>query len=159
MSRKLEVQKLVGSVGGIGYVGKGGGTLAAAVCAVFLYGAYRLTGDSSQLRMIWLPLITVLLTIAGIWSGNGVEAIWGKDSSKVVMDEVVGMLVTILFHPLGWKSILAGLVLFRIFDIAKPFGIRRTEKLPGGWGVMVDDIVAGVYGSIILCFLEYVNWV
>jgi phosphatidylglycerophosphatase A len=159
MSRKLEVQKLVGSVGGIGYVGKGGGTLAAAVCAVFLYGAYRLTGDSNQLRMIWLPLITVLLTIAGIWSGNGVEAIWGKDSSKVVMDEVVGMLVTILFHPLGWKSILAGLVLFRIFDIAKPFGIRRTEKLPGGWGVMVDDIVAGVYGSIILCFLEYVNWV
>ena len=159
MSRKLEVQKLVGSVGGIGYVGKGGGTLAAAVCAVFLYGAYRLTGDSSQLRMIWLPLITVLLTIAGIWSGNGVEAIWGKDSSKVVMDEVAGMLVTILFHPLGWKSILAGLVLFRIFDIAKPFGIRRTEKLPGGWGVMVDDIVAGVYGSIILCFLEYVNWV
>ena len=159
MSRKLEVQKLVGSVGGIGYVGKGGGTLAAAVCAVFLYGAYLLTRDESQLRMIWLPLITVLLTIAGIWSGNGVEAIWGKDSSKVVMDEVVGMLVTILFHPLGWKSILAGLVLFRIFDIAKPFGIRRTEKLPGGWGVMVDDIVAGVYGSIILCFLEYVNWV
>lgn len=159
MSRKLEVQKLVGSVGGIGYVGKGGGTLAAAVCAVVIYGAYRLTPDPAGLRMVWLPIVTVVLTVAGIWSGNGVEVVWGKDSSKVVMDEVVGMLVTMLFHPLGWKSILAGLILFRVFDIAKPFGIRRTEKLPGGWGVMVDDIVAGVYGSIILCFLEYVNWV
>ena len=159
MSRKLEVQKLVGSVGGIGYVGKGGGTLAAAVCAVLIYGAAG-AFDDAPLRLIYLPLITLVLTVLGIWSGNGVEAVWGKDSSRVVMDEVVGMLVTILFHPLGWKSIVAGLVLFRIFDIWKPLGIRRTEKLPGGWGVMVDDIVAGVYGSLVLFILEYIfNWV
>jgi phosphatidylglycerophosphatase A len=160
---KLRVQKLVGSVLGIGYVGKGGGTLAAAVCAVFIYGADLLTQGGRDpgelLRLVYLPLVTLILTVLGIWSGNGVEAIWGKDSSKVVMDEVVGMLVTVLFHPLGWKTILAGLFLFRIFDIGKPLGIRRTEKLPGGWGVMVDDILAGIYGSIVLCFLEYINWV
>jgi len=153
--RKLEVQKWIGSVGGIGYVGKGGGTLAAAVCAVFLYGAYVWAPGSAGLRYVYLPLITVALTVLGIWSGNGVEAVWGKDSSKVVMDEVVGMLVTVLFHPLKPAAILVGLVLFRIFDIAKPLGIRKTEALPGGWGVMVDDIVAGVYGSIILGILEW----
>lgn len=153
--RKLEVQKWIGSVGGIGYVGKGGGTLAAAVCAVFLYGAYVWVPGSAGLRYVYLPLITVALTVLGIWSGNGVEAVWGKDSSKVVMDEVVGMLVTVLFHPLKPAAILVGLVLFRIFDIAKPLGIRKTEALPGGWGVMVDDIVAGVYGSIILGILEW----
>jgi phosphatidylglycerophosphatase A len=163
---RLRIQKLVGSVGGIGYIGKGGGTVAAAVCAFFIYFAYllarqaELAGTNEMLRLVFLPLITLVFTVLGIWSGNGVEAVWGKDSSKVVMDEVVGMLVTMLFHPLGWRSLLAGLILFRIFDIAKPLGIRRTEKLPGGWGVMVDDIVAGVYGSIILFILEYFfNWV
>jgi phosphatidylglycerophosphatase A len=151
MSR-LGVQKFIGSVGGIGYVGKGGGTLAAALV---LYGATLLEPPAPDVKMMILPLVTLILTIAGIWAGNGVEVDWGKDSSKVVMDEVVGMLVTVLFHPLGWKSILAGLILFRFFDIAKPLGIRKTEQLPGGWGVMVDDILAGFYASLVLYLLAY----
>ncbi len=149
----LRIQKIIGTVCGIGYVGKGGGTLAAAVCALFLYGATLLT-PGRGLPLLLLPSLTVLLTILGIWSGNGVEAVWGKDSSKVVMDEVVGMLVSVLFHPLRPGVIIAGLVLFRIFDIAKPLGIRKTEELPGGWGVMVDDILAGIYASIGLRILE-----
>lgn len=154
MSR-LGVQKFIGSVGGIGYVGKGGGTLAAGVTALVLYGATLLEPPAPDVKMMILPLVTLILTIAGIWAGNGVEVDWGKDSSKVVMDEVVGMLVTVLFHPLGWKSILAGLILFRFFDIAKPLGIRKTEQLPGGWGVMVDDILAGMYASLVLYLLAY----
>jgi phosphatidylglycerophosphatase A len=154
MSR-LGVQKFIGSVGGIGYVGKGGGTLAAAVTALVLYGATLLEPPAPDVKMMILPLVTLILTIVGIWAGNGVEVDWGKDSSKVVMDEVVGMLVTVLFHPLGWKSILAGLILFRFFDIAKPLGIRKTEQLPGGWGVMVDDILAGFYASLVLYLLAY----
>jgi phosphatidylglycerophosphatase A len=157
MSRRLQWQKIIGSVGGIGYVGKGGGTLAALVAALLLYGVtFTHAGSTSSFRLLWLPLVTLALTVLGIWSGNGVEAVWGKDSSKVVMDEVVGMYIAVLFHPLGWMDILAGLVLFRVFDIWKPLGIRKTEELPGGWGVMVDDIVAGVYASIVLYGLDYV---
>ncbi|HTJ12269.1 MAG TPA: phosphatidylglycerophosphatase A [Dinghuibacter sp.] len=151
-ARLLGLQRFIGSVAGIGYVGKGGGTLAAAVAALPLL----LLTNNDAVRWIWLPIVTVVLTILGIWSGNGVEAEWGKDSSKVVMDEVVGMYVAILFHPLNWSTILAALVLFRIFDIWKPLGIRRTEALPGGWGVMIDDVVAGIYASVVLIALEWI---
>jgi phosphatidylglycerophosphatase A len=157
MSR-LSLQRWIGSVGGIGYMGKGGGTVAAAVCALVLFGASALAPDSGTLRWIVLPVVTVVLTVLGIWSGNGVEAGWGKDSSKVVMDEVVGMLVTVLFQPLRPLTLLIGLLLFRFFDIVKPLGIRQTEALPGGWGVMVDDIVAGVYAGILLMIGAHFKW-
>lgn len=150
--RRLRLEKFIGSVAGIGYFGKGGGTLAAAVAALPLL----LATNSEAIRWIWLPVATVVLTILGIWSGNAVEVDWGKDSSKVVLDEVVGMYVAILFHPINWSTVLAALVLFRIFDIWKPLGIRRTETLPGGWGVMVDDVVAGVYASLVLVALEWI---
>lgn len=159
-SRRLWLQKITGSVGGIGYVGKGGGTLAALVAALLLYG-FVLTpaGSAPSFRLLWLPIVTLALTVLGIWSGNGVEAVWGKDSSKVVLDEVVGMYVAVLFHPLSWETIGVALVLFRVFDIWKPLGIRKTEALPGGWGVMIDDVVAGIYASILLRILEYYHWV
>jgi phosphatidylglycerophosphatase A len=141
-------------------MGKGGGTVAAAVTAVAIYGATFLAPPSAPLvRTLLLPVITLVLTALGIWSGNGVEAVWGKDSSKVVLDEVAGMLVTMVFHPLRWGTILVGLILFRFFDIAKPLGIRKTEELPGGWGVMVDDVLAGIYASIVLLIVEQFNWI
>ncbi|TDX01674.1 phosphatidylglycerophosphatase A family protein [Dinghuibacter silviterrae] len=152
MSRRLRAQKFVASVGGLGYIlKKGGATLAAAVAALLLYG-FSLTpaGAAVSFRWLWLPLFTLALTFLGIWSGNGVEAVWGEDSPKAVLDEVVGMYVAVLFHPLGWKTILPGFVLFRVLDIWKPLGIRKTEALPGGWGVMVDDIVAGIYANVVL---------
>jgi phosphatidylglycerophosphatase A len=81
------------------------------------------------------------------------EPSWGKDSYRVVIDEVAGMCLTLVHVPvtIGWT--ITGLVLFRFFDIAKPFFIRRLEKLPGGWGVMMDDMLAGLYAFIILQFL------
>lgn len=83
-------------------------------------------------------------------SADRVEEIWGKDHNRVVIDEVAGMCITLLFVPLKWQYTLIGLVLFRFFDILKPFGIRKLEKLPGGWGVMADDVLAGIYANIIL---------
>ncbi|HSU49755.1 MAG TPA: phosphatidylglycerophosphatase A, partial [Segetibacter sp.] len=93
----------------------------------------------------------------GVWSGNVVDAFWGKDSSKVVIDEVAGMMVSLLFIPIVLKYVLAGLVLFRIFDIAKPLFIKRMEALPKGWGVMGDDVVAGVYANLLLQVILYVK--
>lgn len=86
----------------------------------------------------------------GIMSADRVEEIWGKDHNRVVIDEVAGMCITLLFVPLKWQYTLIGLVLFRFFDILKPFGIRKLEELPGGWGVMADDVLAGIYANIIL---------
>ncbi|GAB2572822.1 hypothetical protein GCM10027190_23540 [Spirosoma areae] len=86
----------------------------------------------------------------GIWSATVVEQPWGKDSYRVVIDEIAGMSLSLLFVPIHLKSLLAGLFLFRLFDILKPLGIRRLEKLGGGWGVMLDDLLAGLYTNLVL---------
>ena len=86
-----------------------------------------------------------------------VDAVWGKDSSKVVIDEVAGMMITLIAMPVNWKYIAAGLVLFRFFDIVKPLFIRSMEKLPKGWGVMADDVLAGVYAHLVLMVVVHFN--
>ena len=83
-------------------------------------------------------------------SADRVEEIWGKDHNRVVFDEVAGMCITLLFVPLKWEYTLIGLILFRFFDILKPLYIRKLEELPGGWGVMADDVLAGIYANVIL---------
>jgi len=72
------------------------------------------------------------------------------DPGVVVIDEVVGMLLTLAFVPVGWAGVLAGFVLFRLFDIIKPYPCARAERLPGGWGIMADDVLAGVYANVVL---------
>ncbi len=141
--RKLH--KLIATVLGIGYVGKGGGTIAAAACCLI----WILIPDGNFTNY-WQVLITIAVSLVGVWSGNAVDAVWGKDSNKVVIDEVAGMMVTLLFIPVQFKFILAGLVLFRFFDIAKPLFIKKVELLPKGWGVMADDVLAGIYANILL---------
>ncbi len=141
----LKLHKIIASVFGIGYVGKGGGTIAAAAyCLVWMFipgGNY-----TNDLQV----LMAIAVSGLGVWSANIVDAIWGKDSSKVVIDEVAGMMVTLLFIPVNIKFVLTGLALFRFFDIAKPLFIKKMELLPKGWGVMADDISAGIYAHIIL---------
>jgi phosphatidylglycerophosphatase A len=95
-------------------------------------------------------IITIIILILGIWSAGKVEPQWGIDSNKVVIDEVAGMSVTLLFVPVKGVNIFIGLLLFRFFDIVKPLFIKKIERLPGGWGVMMDDLVAGFYANIIL---------
>lgn len=139
--------KTIASIFGIGYIGKGGGTVAAVAAAVLWYLVQPNIGQQ---------LIIVIFTlILGVWSGNKVEAEWGKDSNKVVIDEVAGMFIAALFVPLTLTYLIAALVLFRFFDIAKPLGVRRMERFRGGWGVMLDDILAGVYANVILQFVVY----
>lgn len=140
------MNKLIATWFGIGYI-KGGGTIAAAVTC----GLIWLFWASPAAQSTWaLPLITVVVTLIGIYVGDQVEPFWGKDSYRVVIDEVAGMLVTMLFVPRNPWFLLAGFILFRFFDMVKPLFIRRLEKLPGGTGVMMDDILAGVYGNILI---------
>ena len=109
----------------------------------------------SAIITYWQAFVTILVCCAGTWSGNVVDAIWGKDSNKIVIDEVAGMCCTLLFVPHQWHYALVGLILFRFFDIVKPLMIRRMERLPGGFGIMFDDVLAGVYANLILQVVFY----
>ncbi|HWK07260.1 MAG TPA: phosphatidylglycerophosphatase A [Puia sp.] len=145
-----KIHRLISTCLGIGYTPKGGGTVAAIVCCIAWYFT-RTGGSGGNYDSTFGPLLaTASIFAIGVWSANKVEAYWGKDSSKVVIDEVAGMCLTLLFIPVRWQYILCGLILFRFFDIAKPLGIRKMEELKGGWGVMMDDMLAGLYSNIVL---------
>lgn len=140
----IKVHRLIASVFGVGYVSKGGGTLAALLCCIFWYA---LRVDPFGIATL---TATGVLAGVGVWSSYAVEPGWGKDSSKVVIDEVAGMMVTLVFVPVGVQYVLSGFLLFRFFDIVKPLFIKKTEQLPGGWGVMMDDVQAGLYANGVL---------
>jgi phosphatidylglycerophosphatase A len=143
------MNKLIASILGIGYI-KGGGTIAAAVtcCAIWLLW---LIGVSPVVFLAGCIAVTLL----GVYVGNKVEPYWGKDSYRVVIDEVAGMWVTMLFVPYSLSLMIAGFILFRFFDIVKPLYIRRMEAFEGGWGVMADDVLAGIYANLILQVIVY----
>jgi phosphatidylglycerophosphatase A len=142
----IRLYRIISTCLGIGYVPKGGGTVAAGVCCIVWYVALRHAN-----KPILIPLlITLALLFVGVYSAGKVESAWGKDSKRIVIDEAAGMCLTLLFVPVRWPYLVAGFLLFRFFDIAKPFYIRRMEKLEGGWGVMMDDVLAGVYANLLL---------
>jgi phosphatidylglycerophosphatase A len=99
--------------------------------------------------------VTYLITVIGLWSSSLVENDWGKDSSRIVIDEAAGMCISLLFIPVTPVYIITAFVLFRFFDILKPLYIRRAEALPGGWGVMMDDVCAGIYSNLVLQVIIY----
>jgi len=138
-------QKLFSSVLGIGYI-KGGGTIAAAFCCVCWY----LTWAGACPPLLLSIIITLIINCAGVWSSSIVETDWGKDPSKVVIDEVAGMAVSLLFLPVNVKYLIVAFILFRFFDITKPMFIRKMEQLPAGWGIMADDVLAGIYTNVLL---------
>jgi phosphatidylglycerophosphatase A len=138
--------KLAATSLGIGYIGKGAGTVAALACCICWYLAWA--GNFPP--AIPSVLITVFILVLGVWAGNKVEPLWGKDHQRVVIDEVAGMAIGLLFIPVNVKYLLCAFILFRFFDIVKPLGIRKMEQFPGGWGVMFDDVLAGIYTNILL---------
>ena len=140
----IKLHTIIASVFGIGYVAKGGGTVAAmAYCLIWFFLPAGYTNDGWQ-----LAVVTAIL-ILGTWSSGEVDRIWGKDSNKVVIDEVAGMAIALLYVPVNGWYLVIGLVAFRFFDIVKPFGVRNAELLPKGCGVMADDVLAGLYALVI----------
>ncbi len=107
----------------------------------------------------WLYLsLFFMLFAAGYWAVGKLDLSENKDPSFVVMDEVLGMMLTLMFHPLTFSSALYGFLLFRLFDITKPYPLRRLEKLPGYWGILLDDLGAGIYGWLVLFVLFQLGW-
>lgn len=134
---------------GLGYAPIAPGTFGT-IGAVFYYWCL------SQCCPSWLSLLpligmSVFFAVIGIWSTDKVIPLWGDDPSRVVMDEFVGYLITMILVPISLKYMLIGFVLFRFFDILKPLGVRYLDKnLKGGLGVMMDDVLAGVYACLAL---------
>lgn len=146
----IQVHKWIAGCFGIGHI-KGGGTIAALVTCVVWWLVQR----DGVFNEWMIPGIATVVMI-GVWSANVVEKDWGKDSSRVVIDEVAGMCISLLFVPVTVQWLITALLLFRFFDIVKPLYIRRLEALPGGWGVMADDILAGMYSNLLLQVIIYV---
>jgi phosphatidylglycerophosphatase A len=93
---------------------------------------------------------------AGTWAATHAERYFGGiDPGPVVVDEVLGMLVTLAFIPVGWSAALAGFFIFRVFDVIKPYPANRLEKFHGGFGIMADDAMAGIYANLTLRLLMW----
>lgn len=142
----------IATVGYCGYFPIAPGTVGSAAGLLF----YALVWWSGS-TLVEIGLIVGLFA-AGVWAGTTAERYFGGvDPGPIVLDEVVGMLITLAFIPgLGWSGALAGFFLFRLFDVIKPFPADRFEQLHGGLGVMADDAMAAVYANLSLRFLLWV---
>lgn len=109
----------------------------------------------TQSRVVEVGLI-VAIFVAGTWAATHAERYFGSiDPGPVVIDEVLGQLVTLAFIPVGWRAAVVGFVLFRIYDVIKPYPANRLEKFHGGLGIMSDDAAAGVYANLSLRILMW----
>ena len=134
---------MIASGAGAGYSPVAPGTAGSLVAAV---GLWLIPFSSVGL---WAALAAVV--VAGIWASHHVEAVLGrKDPGVIVIDEVAGMMVAVLLLPRTPGVLLCAFLLFRFFDIWKPFPAREAEALRGGFGVMVDDLIAGVYALVLI---------
>lgn len=136
---------------GAGYFPIAPGTAGSAVGVLIVAGLERLPLQVAW-QMALIGIIAAGLFAAGVWAAGEAEKFFGRiDPGQVVIDEVVGQMVTLLARPrASWMWLLAGFLLFRAFDIIKPFPARRAERLRGGWGIMVDDGIAGIYGLVVM---------
>jgi len=117
------------------------GTIVGVLLAVLLRDAVY----------CWYALATAVVTSIGTWAAGEADAILGtKDSPTIVIDEIAGFLVAMFLVPFTWWTVVAGFVLFRLIDIVKPWPLKRLQDIPGGMGVMLDDLGAGVYTNVIL---------
>ena len=139
----------IATVGYCGYFPFAPGTVGSAAGLLFYALVWWSGSPAVEVGMI-LGLFAV-----GVWAGTTAERYFGGvDPGPIVMDEVVGMLITLAFIPnLGWSGLLAGFVLFRIFDVIKPYPAGRFEQMHGGLGVMADDAMAAVYANVSLRLL------
>jgi phosphatidylglycerophosphatase A len=106
------------------------------------WGLLRLEND-------WLFAVSIMsMIVLSIWASGKAEALFGHDSGRIVIDEFAGAWVALWGLPTHWMIMVPVFVFFRILDVAKPFPCRRFESLPGGWGVTMDDVMAGIYTNI-----------
>ena len=129
----------------VGYLPIAPGTWGSAAALVIYYVIRRQASSAIELSAI------AVIGVVGVWSATEAERHFGRvDPGPVVIDEVVGMLMTLALHPVTIAGGLVGFVVFRILDVIKPWPARQLEDLPVGFGIVLDDAMAGVYGNLLL---------
>jgi phosphatidylglycerophosphatase A len=129
----------------VGYAPVAPGTFGSAVGLVVYYLVRRQASTAVELGAI------ALILVVGLWSATEAEHHFGGiDPGPVVIDEVIGMLITLALHPVNVAGAIVGFFIFRVLDVVKPWPARRLELLPGGFGVVLDDVMAGVYGNLLM---------
>lgn len=155
---------ILATAGGAGMMPFGPGTWGSLVGLGLVYGLVRLLHHDPLALQNWLILASLGVTAVGIWAGNRAETIFGrKDPGQVVIDEVSGQMITFVFlapylERLGgaWSWwLIPGFILFRAGDILKPYPIDKLQDLTGGFGVMMDDVLAGIYAAIVMSLLLF----
>jgi phosphatidylglycerophosphatase A len=148
----------IATAGGAGYFPIAPGTAGSVVGVAAVVGLGRLPLNHAA-ASVALAAAALALFAAGVWAAGEAETFFGRtDPGQVVIDEVVGQMVTFLAIPHAtWKWLVGGFLLFRTFDIVKPFPARQAERIPRGWGIMLDDVFAGVYGLAVLAVIGLVN--
>ncbi|MEF3695322.1 MAG: phosphatidylglycerophosphatase A [Candidatus Cloacimonadota bacterium] len=145
---KLKAENLIASFLGLGYLPKAPGTWGS-LGALGLY--YLLPGEIFELWNLWYYLPALLLfSLFAVFISSKAEKTLGHDAPSIVIDEVCGFFTAVAILP---KTLMVGIyafVLFRVFDIAKPFPVGISQKLPRGWGIVVDDLLAGIYALILM---------
>jgi len=123
------------------------GTAASALTALVLWVVPGST--------VGLGLALMVVLVAGTWAAERAERlIGGKDPGAIVIDEVAGMILSVLLLPRTTSVLVVGFLLFRVFDVVKPFPAGVSQRLPGGLGVMIDDVIAGLYVLVVLLVLR-----
>ncbi len=140
---------LIATFFGVGHLQPGSGTWAAAITLSLWWAAGRIIPSG------WLMPVSVLVALAVTLIGIAPSTVVARESGRkdpgfVVIDEVAGQMIAMISAPLNWKYLLASFILFRSFDIVKPFPLRRLERLPAGTGIMMDDVGAGLYALVLL---------
>jgi phosphatidylglycerophosphatase A len=143
---------------GAGYFPIAPGTAGALIGVAIVVGLAQFQLPRGSAVAV-LAAASLALGGLGVWAAGKAEEFFARtDPSQVVVDEVVGQMLTLLLFPHAtWKWLLAGFLLFRTFDILKPFPARQAERIPRGWGIMLDDVVAGLYGLAVLSLIGLVN--
>jgi phosphatidylglycerophosphatase A len=142
----------------LGYVPPMPGTLGSA-CAVaalwWIHAGLGWTSLPEWTRWYWFGIVAVS-ALSVLLSNRAVELFGREDPPQVIIDEVAGQLVTFIMIPLSWRTLVLGFVLFRFFDIIKPYPVYKMEDLDDGVGVTLDDIAAGVWANVTLSAILFV---
>lgn len=138
------LHRLIATGGGAGYFPKMPGTFATLIGILLYYPVH-------SLAILSQVIVTLFFFGIGLISATHLEKEIGvKDPGQIVIDEIVGIWIALFLIPFDWHALLLAFVLFRFFDIQKPLGIRQVQSFHSGWGIMLDDALAGVYTNIVL---------
>ncbi|MBI4445446.1 MAG: phosphatidylglycerophosphatase A [Acidobacteria bacterium] len=137
--------RLFVSGGGVGFLPPAPGTYGALQGVLLFIVVNKL---APSLASLLLGAAILLLLLSGVFFSTRITRTYNhRDPSSIVVDEITGQLVTLWGLPFSPAAIVSGFLLFRLFDIWKPFPVRQSERLPGGWGIFVDDLIAAVYAT------------